>query len=106
MEVAKEIKTLATIRLTEARTKSKAGKSFTLLFGIYTYGFSNCLSTFSLTFLGIIPFKFSEATMVYFTIYLERKLGSNLSSPSSCLDKSTLVFTTLFAFEENHKVIT
>ena len=47
-----------------------------------------------------------DALVADLTKNLEIKFGLNLSFVSPCFDKSIDVFTTLFAFEENQRVIT
>ena len=53
VEVAKEIKTLATTRFTAARTISKAGRSAVAIF-LFGTGFVNCVLIFSLSDSGVI----------------------------------------------------
>src|SRR5690606_16770123 len=100
------IRTPATIRLTEALIRSKAGASWPFELLLSSAGFANCKLIFSCIDLGKIRFTPFAALVDKRTTSLDKRFGLNFSFPSDCLDKPISVSVTDFAFLEKQRVST
>ena len=104
MEVANEITADATIKLTEALTRSKDCGAL-LSAGTYFVG-SIRLSTKLQTDMGIYRFPASKKEFTFLTRTRESLVDSKVSTFSSWLPRPSSVLETVLAFRENQRVVT